>query len=142
MKIEVNGSVRKLKIDLEPGVYVFDNESGIGKTFLGKTLQSMSNIGMFKAAYLTYDATKCEDIIKAKLGTDKFDIIFFDRLDLYINDEIRKLIKSLSETAVVLLDVKSLRAYSTLDYKFAYIKLEKNLLEVSNVLCIWGLSAC
>lgn len=116
---------RKVKIDLEPGVYDFEASSASGKTLLVKMIKSL---GDSKKIALTYN-----DIL---LGIDlnkiidrKPDILIFDRFDMY--DEKANILVQLKDIGIiVLVDYKTQREFCDFD-DTCWVTLTDNSLEVS-----------
>lgn len=116
---------RKVKIDLEPGVYDFEASSASGKTLLVKMIKSL---GDSRKIALTYN-----DIL---LGIDlnkiidrEPDILIFDRFDMY--DEKADTLVQLKDTGIiVLVDYKTQREFCDFD-DTCWVTLTENSLEVS-----------
>lgn len=116
---------RKVKIDLEPGVYDFEASSARGKTLLVKMIKSL---GDSKKIALTYN-----DILYGidlnKIIESKPDILIFDRFDMY--DEKADILMQLKDTGIiVLVDYKTQREFCDFD-DTCWVTLTENSLEVS-----------
>lgn len=94
-----------IEITGEPGVYFFDLESGIGKTYL---LKSLKEVASFKdtIAYTYNDRLFLKDL-KALVNEyrDNLKVIMLDRYDMYKNEFV-DIIDSLADKCIVLIDVK------------------------------------
>lgn len=115
---------RKVKIDLEPGVYDFEASSASGKTLLLKMIKSL---GDSKKIALTYN-----DILLGidlnKIIDSKPDILIFDRFDMY--DEKANILVQLKDTGIiVLVDYKTQREFCDFD-DTCWVTLTDNSLEV------------
>lgn len=95
-------AVKDINIDgPDKGVYLFGSEGSTGKSFMGNILISLHEIG-HPFAVVTYKDSKVVsygDLSKAKL-------VFFDRLDLYIDGKSSKRVESIGKSALVLVDLK------------------------------------
>lgn len=116
---------RKVKIDLEPGVYDFEASSASGKTLLVKMIKSL---GDSKKIALTYN-----DILLGidlnKIIDSKPDILIFDRFDMY--DEKANILVQLKDIGIiVLVDYKTQREFCDFD-DTCWVTLTDNSLEVS-----------
>lgn len=115
---------RKVKIDLEPGVYDFEASSASGKTLL---LRMIKSLGDSKKIALTYN-----DILLGidlnKIIDSKPDILIFDRFDMY--DEKANILVQLKDTGIiVLVDYKTQREFCDFD-DTCWVTLTDNSLEV------------
>lgn len=94
-----------INIELEPGIYVFDNQSATGKTRLAKLLSEYQAYGEPVVSYTYNDKLKglsLGDFIKDK----KYKVILLDRYDLY-NGDYSEDIKKHAKESIVLIDCKS-----------------------------------
>ena len=110
------------------GVYIFGSEGATGKTFMGSILISLQEIG-HSYAVVTYKDNKVVtygDLSKAVL-------VFFDRLDLYINDKIVKKIQNIGKNALVLADLKQFGKFSG-SFGRANIMLKEESIDIR----LWG----
>lgn len=90
------------------GIYALPDEGGAGKTYFGKLLRSMGAKKCIRVSVMSYNKDyEEEDYVRLldKVGQD-IEILFLDRLDLYLTDEIAKKIVILAETCKVFLDLK------------------------------------
>ena len=116
---------RKVKIDLEPGLYNFHSESATGKTLLLKMVKS---IGEKDKIAITY-----HDILMG-LELDKVfamqpKLLILDRFDLY-DEASEKLEKFRQADCVTLVDYKTGRNFCNFD-DTCFVTLHKDMLEVS-----------
>ena len=94
-----------INIQLEPGIYVFDNQSATGKTRLAKLLSEYQAYGEPIVSYTYNDKLRgisLFDFVKDK----RYKLIMLDRYDLYNGDYAETIIK-LSEDTIILIDCKS-----------------------------------
>ena len=99
---------KKVIFDLPPGVYTADSESAIGKTYSYKLLDGFKSLGDKSIFLLTFSIAsnmREEDII-AKIHDTSYRVIFLDRADLYLTEDIITTILS-NRTAVIYVDTKS-----------------------------------
>lgn len=83
------------------GIYFLDEDGGTGKTYLFKSLKKL--LSLYKSYLITYDSNNV-----VKFGdSNNCNIIFYDRLDMYISDMIVKDIVDYSKKCIVLLDLKN-----------------------------------
>ena len=94
-----------INIELEPGIYVFDNQSATGKTRLAKLFSKYQAYGEPVASYTYNDKLKGLSLLDL-LKNNKYEVILLDRYDLY-NGEYTDAIEKYSKEAVVLIDCKS-----------------------------------
>ena len=94
-----------INIDLEPGVYVFDNQSATGKTRLAKLLSEYQAYGEPVVSYTYNDKLRGISLMDF-LKDNNYKVILLDRYDLYNGDYAETIIKY-SKDAVVLIDCKS-----------------------------------
>lgn len=124
-KIEFVANNRKVKIDLNPGLYVFDSNAATGKTLLSKMIKS---VGDEKKLAVTY-----HDIL---MGLDlerviekQPELLVLDRFDLY-DGHIEVLEKLKKMDCVTLVDYKTQRNFCDFD-DTCFIALTEECLEVS-----------
>jgi hypothetical protein len=92
-------------VKLDPGIYVFDNQSATGKTRLADLLSKFNAYGEPVASY-TYNDKLKGLTLEQMLGDRKYDVILLDRYDMY-NGEYTDIIEKYSKSGVVLIDCKS-----------------------------------
>lgn len=85
------------------GVYVFQSESGSGKTFFFRIVESVCNENgvsckFFNSSSINFSS---DDIIKS---ASDFDVVIFDSADLYFNQEIAD---SLRDDQIVFVAMKN-----------------------------------
>lgn len=113
MGIKLNKLNIKIDIQLDNGVYVFNNISSTGKTYLYNTINMYLNlddeIPVFGLSYTDYE----KGLTLAKAIKDKAKLVVIDRYDMY-KGEFDKEIEELGKNGIVLVDCKSptkLKAY-------------------------------
>ena len=124
---KINKYGTELVFSIENGLYVFDNESAIGKTRLCKALRECQKYGEPVASY-TYDDKLLNMHINSILVPNKYKVIMLDRYDMY-NGDGAELIKECAKNSIVLIDCKSNLAVST-DDEWCSIQMEPNRIEV------------
>ena len=118
----------KIAINLENGIYVFDNESATGKTRLCKLLKEYQAYGEAVASY-TYNDKLLGHPISEVLNPSKFKVVILDRYDLYEGDG-KELINECAKSMVILVDCKD-KFTVTNDEEWCYICMECNKIEVN-----------
>ena len=114
-------------INLQNGVYVFDNESATGKTRLCKELRKNQKYGE-KAASYSYDDYLLGLPIENTLLPNKYAVIMLDRYDMY-NGKGADLINACRDNTIILIDCKKSPKFSGL-YNFCTINMTDKLIEV------------
>lgn len=100
----VNVGAIRITIDLKPGVYIMDNESATGKTYLYKLINAANASGE-KVLALTYNEVMTySNVVCDLLGREKYNFIMLDRYDLYASNDILNLVHTLG--CPVLIDFK------------------------------------
>lgn len=89
-----------IDIRLDPGVYCMGTTSGTGKTYIAKKLKEMSTVCNVMSYTLT-DVNKPESVLN-----NSYDILMFDRADMYMTEELLDKILIDRKSKVVLLDLK------------------------------------
>lgn len=115
-------------IDLENGIYLFDNESATGKTRLCKLLREYQVYGEKVASY-TFNDKLLGIPIHEILVPDKYKVIMLDRYDLYEGYG-KELINVCAENTIILIDCKD-KFTVTNEEDLCSIKLEPSKIEVS-----------
>lgn len=123
--IEFIAMNRKVKIDLEPGLYSFHPDSATGKTLLLKMVKS---IGEKDKLAITY-----HDILMGidldKVISAKPNLLILDRFDLY-DEEADKLELLKRTDCIALVDYKTERNFCDFD-DTCFVTLQRDELEVS-----------
>lgn len=117
---------QKVIVRKEPGVYIFNNSSGTGKTALSTWLDKFSDYGERTCSYTYRDYTRGRPIQEA-LDPSKYDLIVLDRYDLYYGVG-KDLIFACAEKCVVLIDCK--KQFTLCPYKRANVILKSDCIEV------------
>lgn len=94
-----------IDIKLEPGIYVFDNQSATGKTRLAKLLSEYQAYKEPVVSYTYNDKLKGISLTDYLKGNE-YKVILLDRYDLY-NGDYAETIMQYSNEAVILIDCKS-----------------------------------
>lgn len=117
-----------IHIKLEPGIYLFGNESATGKTRLYKELKSHMIYDGNVVAYTYNDRL-------LNIGLDTFiknrnpDVIMLDRYDMY-NGDYAELILNHSKHSIILIDCKGDFLVTNED-KQCFIDMSERLIEVT-----------
>ncbi|MCI9180605.1 MAG: hypothetical protein HFG50_11485 [Lachnospiraceae bacterium] len=119
----------KINVNLDNGVYVFDNESATGKSRLYSLVKKYSAYGEPVAGYTFEDFCRGLDIT-AVLNPKKFALVVLDRLDMYSNRSILSLIEKSAHDCIILVDCKN-DFQVNIDYDWCYINMTANAIEVS-----------
>lgn len=116
-----------IDIKLEPGIYVFDNQSATGKTRLAKLL---SEYHAYKEPVVSYTYNdKLKGISLADyLKDNEPKVILLDRYDLY-NGDYAETIMEYSNESVILIDCKS-EVKNIADDDWCTIEMTQNKIEV------------
>lgn len=115
-----------IRIDLKPGVYVFRNASGSGKTWLYNLFYTYEGFGDPVACYTYRDYKMNRD---PAIEFAKAKVIMIDRYDLY-KSHLDKLIASLADK-IILIDYKTCYAAREKD-NLCQIHLYSNGIEVTS----------
>lgn len=86
-----------------PGIYNFEGDSATGKTYLCNLLKDLS-ISESVDGFSLYDSRKFKDL-KSFIQGRRLKLLVIDRYDMY-NGAYKKEIEELSETCIVLVDIK------------------------------------
>lgn len=116
---------RFVKIDLEPGIYVFDSDSATGKTLLVKMIKSLSDPRLVGISYGDMVlGIQIEEIIKRKP-----QLLILDRFDMY--DECCTVFEQLrGQEIIVIADYKTQRKFWDFD-DTCWVELKPDSLEVA-----------
>lgn len=103
----------KISIQLENGIYIFDNISASGKTRLYKVLRECQAYGEPVASY-TYNDKLLGLPIESVLMPNKYKVIMLDRYDMYEGDGASLILKC-AENSIILIDCKGDFTVTNLD---------------------------
>ncbi len=117
-----------IHVNLDNGVYVFDAESGTGKTRLKCVLDNLMGIDDRIVTY-TYNDKIRGFKLKDILIPEKYELILLDRYDLY-NGDCMDLIISCSENAIVLIDCKQPIINGPDNEGWCFIEMTEDSIEV------------
>lgn len=115
----------KINIVLSPGIYLFDNQSALGKTWLFNEMRKhqCEHEDIFTFTY--------NDLLlhhKFEIG-DGIKICILDRYDMYEGLFVNEIVEA-SSNCVILVDSKALFSFTDND-KFCYITLTDGRIEVT-----------
>lgn len=100
-------------INLDPGIYIIDSISGIGKTYLCNLLK-----GYYEAGYPVRGYSYSDYLsglgIEAVLIPNKYNVVLIDRYDMYFGVGI-KLMEECSKNTIILIDYKGKRLISDIE---------------------------
>lgn len=96
--------IYKVNLLLNKGIYLCNNESGCGKTYLKQILDKYNEIGYRVATYTFSDRVKGFPITTV-LDKDKYDLVFIDRYDMYKGFGIKEIL-DFAKHGSVLIDCK------------------------------------
>ena len=111
---------REISIDLDTGVYVFDDESSTGKTFLSKCLKEYSLNDTSIDSY-TYQDLKKGVTLPKYIGNRRVRYLMLDRYDLYVGI-FTEYIRELSKNCTIMIDCKGDMDISYLDCGIEFTK--------------------
>lgn len=117
-----------IRINLEPGVYTSYGDSGEGKSYLANMLKKLARKG-YPVNSITYGDDKAGLDIKSIITSKNIKILFIDRFDMFIDDELSSII-SQQKDKVILLDLKTNKNKIKLT-NYYDIELSNNMIEVS-----------
>lgn len=121
---------RKVILNVQPGCYIFEPENAIGKTYLGKLITKLSELGELNACYITYSKSLSIKATIEELAHSNFDIVFLDRFDLYVSDDLCRHLNSTCEKTVYLMDLKDTNKIRFFSESYAEIILAADRVEV------------
>lgn len=118
----------KIKIDLDNGLYVFENQSATGKSRLCSVLKKYCAYGEPIFGYTYSDLLMGIDISFA-LNPGRFKVIMLDRYDMYkgLGSD---LILQCKSNSIILVDCKSSFTVTN-DHDWCYIDMDAHSIEVS-----------
>lgn len=123
---EKYGNYTNVRIDLAPGIYIFDNKSATGKSYLLKTLKALSLSGEPVDGYTYSDYIRGQSLADYIGNRNNLRYLMIDRYDMYINEFIED-IERISDKCTVMIDCKGPTA---LEYEQCHISLGDRSLEV------------
>lgn len=120
----------EVHIRLSNGVYVFQKESGAGKSYLAERLHALRGVGEPVDSISISDLKKFGNPEEALSGVDfklsDLQVVMFDRYDLYAG-KFTEVIQALANTCIVLVDCKGLSglgAVSRCNISFSKTEIE------------------
>ena len=120
-----------VKIDLDNGIYIFRNQSAIGKSYLAERLHELRSAGEPVDSFTFSDIAKFGGPDKALSGLDfnmrDLKVVLFDRYDLYV-DRFTSTLQELAGNSIVLVDCKKMSKFGMA--KRCYIQFTSGLIEV------------
>ena len=116
-----------IDVNLDNGIYIFDNASATGKTRLCKALRECQKYGEPVASY-TYDDKLLDIPIGKVLVPNKYKVIMLDRYDMYEGYG-AELIKECADNSVILIDCKGEFSVSNED-DWCMIEMTEDRIEV------------
>lgn len=100
MYLDKQMSSRLLHINIsDPGLYTLDSNSATGKSYIAGLLSTLDNV-----CVVTYD--KVSTLLSVALQeamSGRYELVFLDRCDLYMTEELFKQLSTLAKTAAVVL---------------------------------------
>lgn len=121
----------EVHIRLSNGIYVFQKESGAGKSYLAERLHALRSVGEPVDSFSFSDLKKFGSPEEALSGVDftlrELKVVLFDRYDMYVGKFTEDL-QALSKTCVVLVDCKGLSELGPVD--MCNISFNKTRIEV------------
>ena len=121
----------EVQINLSNGIYVFQRESGAGKSYLAERLHSLRGIGEPVDSFSFSDLKKFGSLEEALNGVDftlgELKVILFDRYDQYVG-KFTETIQELGHTCIILVDCKGLTQLG--DVNMCDISFDKVRIEV------------
>lgn len=96
----------EVNIALEPGIYIFEQNSGTGKSYLCKLLHDLNKIGENVLSVTLDEWEENKSNIINKITSNAYDVIMFDRFGLYADSAVDT-VKGIDSTkCVVLIETK------------------------------------
>lgn len=115
----------KITVNLDNGLYVFDNESASGKSRLCALLKKYRVYGEPVAGYTYADFVNGLDI--GTVLRDGYKLVLIDRYDMYLNHAIDRL-EAFARSSIVLVDCKY--GFAGSDFDWCYIQMTSDTVEV------------
>ena len=103
LKYKINGI--DISINLNNGVYTFYGYSGEGKSYLAFLLKELRKQGYNVDSYSYLDDVAYSSNVYNILSNSNNVLVFIDRLDMFINEELSIFINSIKDK-IILLDYK------------------------------------
>lgn len=125
--VRIDKSYPVIDIQLENGIYVFDNLAATGKTRLYKELRKYQIYEGNVASY-SYNDYLLGMPIESVLVSSKYKVIMLDRYDMY-NGVGADLIRSCKDESIILIDCKRWLKFNV-EYEFCAIEMTNKLIEV------------
>lgn len=97
--------IRKIDIQLDNGIYVYNYLDSVGKTYLAKLLHQYRAIGEPVVSY-TYTDFCVEIKPESVLIPGKYKVIAIDRYDMFHSREIDELMYKFARGTIILVDCK------------------------------------
>lgn len=116
------------------GMYTFWSVSASGKSYVAKLLKTANSLNVSNILCLTYDVCyDAESYVSKIKKKSHHEIIYLDRFDLYATREIMDALVEVSNTTIVLMDLKSIRLIDEYSYDCSLARLHfaDSRLEVS-----------
>lgn len=117
----------EIYIELENGIYIFDNESATGKTRLSKFFKKLKAYGEPVDSFTYDDLLRGESLEKVLHSANR--VILLDRYDLY-KEKGHDLINACARDSIILIDCKTAFRGSTEDQS-CFINMTEDKIEVS-----------
>lgn len=115
----------KIKCNIDkPGVYLFDDISGTGKTRLTELLKTYRSYGENVLAYSYEDYMS-----NSNIGSINDGLVVIDRYDMIAPNLVSD-IRKLAKNNIVLIDYKGSDIRFTSDDKFCAVELHKNSIDI------------
>lgn len=118
----------QIVVDAGHGLYIFDDESAIGKTRLYHELKDLQAAGEPVCAIRYDDGVPIQEL-RRWTQEHEMKVVMVDRYDMYQSQELDNLLKSLYRKMSVLLDCKRGTAISCKD-ETVFMTMELNRIEV------------
>lgn len=126
--LKITGRRVELIFNLSNGIYLFDDQSAIGKTRLAKVMSKYAAYGESVASF-TYNDKLRGISLESFLSSTNAKVILIDRYDMYNEDAYEEMINKSTES-VILIDCKG--NFSVTDkYEMCLLKMTPNEIEVT-----------
>ena len=117
---------KRIRLQLNKGVYIFDCESATGKTYLWDMLRTLTSRDDIRC--ISYPESK---LLKSLYDIDNIEnvnLIFLDRYDMY-SPKYQEEIKQLASSCSILMDCKQCENYEG-RVEYCTIKMTRDSLEL------------